>query len=249
MDDYLTVRQVQNLLKVDRITIYRMLRDGRLKGSKIGQQWRFQAREVEALLSGFIEVEDQQEPASASNFPTHCVEAVQNVFAMIAQVGCVTIDREGNCLTGISNPCKFCALIQSTPTGLKACQQSWAQIANDRQKDKGFFSCHAGLQYARSPVNVDGKTIAFVLAGQFYSELPDANGEAQRIGRLAETYQVDFTRLAHAAREIAVLSDSTRSSILPWSVSVAEAIDSILRERAGLVGRLQKIAEISTISL
>jgi excisionase family DNA binding protein len=40
---YLTTRQVQNILQVDRITIYRMLQDGRLKGVKIGQQWRFPA--------------------------------------------------------------------------------------------------------------------------------------------------------------------------------------------------------------
>jgi excisionase family DNA binding protein len=50
MTDLLTTRQVQEILKVDRITIYRMLQDGRLKGVKIGQQWRFARREVERLL-------------------------------------------------------------------------------------------------------------------------------------------------------------------------------------------------------
>ena len=49
-DTLLTTRQVQELLRVDRITVYRMLNDGRLKGVKIGQQWRFPAREVERLL-------------------------------------------------------------------------------------------------------------------------------------------------------------------------------------------------------
>ena len=49
MDDLLTTRQVQQLLKVDRITVYRMVQDGRLKGIKIGQQWRFPLSEVEHL--------------------------------------------------------------------------------------------------------------------------------------------------------------------------------------------------------
>ena len=40
MENYLTTKQVQDLFKVDRITIYRMLQDGRLKGVKIGNQWR-----------------------------------------------------------------------------------------------------------------------------------------------------------------------------------------------------------------
>ena len=41
MDVLLTTREVLDMLKVDRITIYRMLQDGRIKGVKIGQQWRF----------------------------------------------------------------------------------------------------------------------------------------------------------------------------------------------------------------
>lgn len=47
MDDLLTTRQLQDLLRVDRITIYRMLNDGRLRGFKVGGQWRFSPREVE----------------------------------------------------------------------------------------------------------------------------------------------------------------------------------------------------------
>ena len=50
VNDLLTSRQVQEILKVDRITVYRMLNDGRLKGVKIGQQWRFHNSEVERLL-------------------------------------------------------------------------------------------------------------------------------------------------------------------------------------------------------
>ena len=50
MGDLYTVKQVQDLLKVDRITVYRMLQDGRLKGIKIGHQWRFNASELEHLL-------------------------------------------------------------------------------------------------------------------------------------------------------------------------------------------------------
>ena len=52
MDDLLSTRQVLNILKVDRITIYRMLQDGRLQGVKIGQQWRFTRSAVERLIGG-----------------------------------------------------------------------------------------------------------------------------------------------------------------------------------------------------
>ena len=55
MDELITTKQVQDLLQVDRITIYRMLKDGRLKGVKVGKQWRFQTQEIEDLVSGGTE--------------------------------------------------------------------------------------------------------------------------------------------------------------------------------------------------
>ena len=38
MPNLLTAKEVQELLSVDRTTIYRMLKDGRLKGVKVGNQ-------------------------------------------------------------------------------------------------------------------------------------------------------------------------------------------------------------------
>ena len=52
MPDLLTSKQVQEWLLVDRTTVYRMLNDGRLKGTKIGHQWRFRREDVLELLSG-----------------------------------------------------------------------------------------------------------------------------------------------------------------------------------------------------
>ena len=50
VDDLLTTRQLQELLQVDRVTIYRMLNDGRLHGFKVGGQWRFSRQEIESWL-------------------------------------------------------------------------------------------------------------------------------------------------------------------------------------------------------
>ena len=50
IDALLTTRQLQDLLQVDRITIYRMLSDGRLQGFKVGGQWRFSRHAIERWL-------------------------------------------------------------------------------------------------------------------------------------------------------------------------------------------------------
>jgi len=96
MDDLLTTRQVQDRLKVDRITVYRMLQDGRLKGVKIGQQWRFATREVERLLGGAPAEETVGETAAMRAFPTHCVQTIQNLFTLVSAKSVNRSSRRGS---------------------------------------------------------------------------------------------------------------------------------------------------------
>src|SRR3989304_7971 len=49
---FLTTRDLQDLIRVDKSTIYRMAEDGRIPAVKIGRQWRFPADKVEAWLHG-----------------------------------------------------------------------------------------------------------------------------------------------------------------------------------------------------
>src|SRR3970040_519799 len=41
MVPYLTAKDIQELIRVDKSTIYRMAEDGRLPAVKVGRQWRF----------------------------------------------------------------------------------------------------------------------------------------------------------------------------------------------------------------
>ena len=51
MDDaLLSVRDVALYLKLNEQTVYRMAREGKLPATKIGRQWRFSGRMIEALI-------------------------------------------------------------------------------------------------------------------------------------------------------------------------------------------------------
>lgn len=50
MNDVLSVREVAQYLKLNEQTVYRLAREGKLPASKIGKQWRFSRREIEALV-------------------------------------------------------------------------------------------------------------------------------------------------------------------------------------------------------
>ena len=248
MDDLLTVRQVQELLQVDRITVYRMLKDGRLTGVKIGQQWRFSRQEVQVFLSG------NRTPSAPADFttapqalPLHCVELIQNVFADIAEVGSITTDPRGEPLTELSNSCTFCNLIVASPQGRDACIASWRRLADQPEQHPRFATCHAGLQYACARIELNSHLEAMLIAGQFYAAPPDPQEEAERIRRLAEKYGIDPQALLQAACDLTVIDERKRSQLGNWLESVAHTFEDIAHERAMLMDRLRTIAAMSTL--
>jgi excisionase family DNA binding protein len=252
MNDLLTSRQVQELLKVDRITVYRMLQDGRLKGVKIGQQWRFHLNEVERFIGINISDAESAYACPDPNFPTHCVQTIQDLFAEISLISAIVIDMEGNPLTQISHPTRFCQILQNAPSGMTAAQASWKTFVRDSAQVNGatgskFFTCHAGLHYIGAPIIEKDTQIGLFLAGQFYWQAPDPREEAERIRRLAAAHNAPLKDLQEAARDIPVIDPAQQSRVETWPFTAARAVQSILNERLGFVERLNKIANLTQL--
>jgi excisionase family DNA binding protein len=246
----LTSRKVQEILKVDRITIYRMLQDGRLKGVKIGQQWRFHRNEVERLLG--INQLDVEDSPSTNDFPTHCVQTIQDLFADISQISAVVIDMQGNPLTEISHSTSFYQILLSSTSGQAACRTSWNSFASNSTQINGatgskFFTCHAGLHYIGAPIFKKDEQIALFLAGQFYWQPSDPREEAERIRRLAAAHNVSLEDLQTSVREIPVIDPAQHARVEAWPFTAARAVQSILHERIGYVERLQQIASLTQL--
>ncbi len=241
----LTAKQAQELLKVDRTTIYRMLKDGRLNGVKVGHQWRFFTSEVNDLLAGAKRLGENNIPILADILPLHCMQPVQDVFAEIAQVGAVTADKKGHPLTNTSNSCDFCKLILGSNEGRQACIESWGHLVNQKDAAPEFTSCHAGLQYARARIEVHGELIAILVAGQFYIHVPKPEEQQECLQKLAEKYSIDIALLTQAARQIFVLDAHNVPQISGWLEKVAHTFEQISAERADLMNRLRQIAEMS----
>jgi excisionase family DNA binding protein len=247
MDNLLTAKQVQDLLNVDRTTIYRMLKDGRLTGVKVGQHWRFAAHEVNDMLAGSVRVGTETSIRSSA-LPIHCMQSVQDVFADIAELGAVTADKNGNALTRISNSCDFCKLIMGSDEGRMACNESWRILVSQKDESPEFTTCHAGLQYARAKIEVQGELTAILIAGQFYLQEPDAAEEDQRLEVLAKKYRINKELLVQASKQISVLNGGTTSQISDWLERVAYTFEQISAECATFMDRLRQIAEMSALN-
>jgi excisionase family DNA binding protein len=244
----LTAKQAQDLLKVDRTTIYRMLKDGRLNGVKVGNQWRFYASEINNMLSITRQTPTTNMKINKDILPLHCMQPVQDVFAEIAEVGSVTTGNDGVPLTRISNSCDFCKLILGTDEGRQACISSWRKLSEQKENHPEFTKCHAGLSYARGQIDVNSEVIALLVAGQFYISKPDLEEETQRIKELSKKFHIDESLLMQSSKHISILDDRKTDQISGWIEKIVGTFESISSERANMIGRLQQITEMSLIN-
>jgi excisionase family DNA binding protein len=248
MDDLLTTRHVQDILQVDRITIYRMLQDGRINGVKIGQQWRFQRKEVDRIIRRNQPSPEPIQPTTDSNsFPTHCVQTIQDLFSEVGRVGALIIDPEGVPLTEISHPCRYCQVILQSLPGQAACHASWKKFAKQSGTGSRYFTCHAGIQYVSAPILDNEKTIGYFLAGEFYWQSPNLHEEAERSQRLATTLNLEVETLTQSVNTIPVIESKQHSQVEAWPASAARAVQTILHERIGFMERFQQIANLTKI--
>jgi excisionase family DNA binding protein len=252
LDDLLTTRQLQDLLQVDRITIYRMLSNGRLHGFKVGGQWRFSRREIETWLQeqqgrlGAARTPPAEEGIAPSPqaLPISCIQTIQDVCAEALDIAVVTVDPEGSPLVKVSNSCGFCSLILSTGKGHRRCTTAWSQLEHGQ-----MHTCHAGLLCVSAPIQVSDQVVAITAGCQFAAQPANSREHA---------WQVSFPALAAdlglPERELHATADTVRivpAGYLP-RVSrllrrVADTFSEIGQERLELLGRLQHIAEMSRV--
>jgi len=253
VEDLLTTRQLQDLLQVDRITIYRMLQDGRLQGFKVGGQWRFSRQAIEhwlqeqrATLSGSQPPEsaDSQHP-SAATLPISCIRAIQDVFAEALGIGAVTTAVDGTPRTPGAHSCAFCTRILGTEAGRQRCVGSWQAAAAEKGDTPRLATCHAGLCYVWGRIEIRGRFVAATHAGQFLDSAPTGSEWQARLADLASATGISQQELHKALIRVPVL-DETRQQQVPHLLHrVTTTFSEIGEERFDLLARLQRIAEIT----
>ncbi len=227
-------------MNIDRTTVYRMLKDGRLNGIKVGNQWRFPREEIDAILSGgYVSAKKVTGAAKAAGktepLPLSCMQTIQDVFAEVLDVGAIITNPNGEPLTKMSNPCQFCQLILSADSGRQACVESWKKLAQQPTQQTDFDACHAGLLYARSRIIIHHHFKAMFIVGQFYATPPHPTEETRRIKKLSQQHKIDEARLIAAAKLLPVLNQRIQSNIMRWLSKETRTLEIIGTERLDLI--------------
>lgn len=255
-DKLITVRQLQELLGVDRVTIYRLLDAGQLPGFKVGGQWRFSRAEIEAWLArqrggaagSATERRPSKSPApcGVESLPLSCMEPVQDIFAQAVGVAVFSVDPAGKPLTSINNPCAFCEYILPHPEGRARCQASWARLVQNPLESRAQ-RCHAGLRLLAEPVEVYGERLAWVVAGEFVVGSLQLEEMRRRVPDTAHAIGVPADELLRRLSSIYIISPSDETKVAGLLKKVAATFVELTAQRVNLLSRLQHIAELASL--
>jgi excisionase family DNA binding protein len=248
-DELMTTQELQELLRVDRTTVYAMLKSGRLPGFKLGGQWRFSRREVERwLLEQKEEEGDENLPIKPSPavLPLDSVQSIQSIFAEAMGVSSVVTGLDGQPLTEVSNSCHFCDLVRNSPSGRQQCVDSWRTLAGQKERRPRLFACHAGLLYARGRIEVEDEFVAMIFAGEFVLD-GDLEVVKARMEATAEAAGLDRIALEEALKSVRSLTPERADRLMALLARAGEALSAIGRDRLVLLRKLWRIAEVSTL--
>ncbi|MCS6847111.1 MAG: PocR ligand-binding domain-containing protein [Anaerolineae bacterium] len=230
MAGLLTTHQVQDLLKVDRTTIYRMVEAGRLPAIRVGKQWRFEAEEVERWLHERTTLATLERRPHASDkhaadglralLPLECVQMIQDAFAETLGVMMVTTDMVGRPITQVSHPCGFFAALMQDANAIAHCINTWQQLAAAPAIEPRLSPSEMGLLCARGLIRVGSELKGMVVVGgiapdqwppgdDWLSELARAFGadEARVKANVQNVYRLDREQQVKALRAVQRVAD------------------------------------------
>ncbi len=157
----LTAREVQDLLDVDKSTVYRMASDGRLPAIKVGRQWRFPADRISELLQPAGTPRNDE----AGPLPADVLDAVIELAADLLGVMIVVTDMDGVPLSRVVNPCPAFEKQAEDDGFLAECLEDWREFVHDFDLEPRFRPGRHGFECARTFVRRGPELVAMVLAG------------------------------------------------------------------------------------
>jgi excisionase family DNA binding protein len=255
MSEFLTAKDMEELLQVDRSTIYRMAEQGRLPAVKVGKQWRFPSdqianqfgiqRPVQTIQPDVDEalVSINSEEKLAEILPLDCVQLIQDSFSELLGVMMVVTDMEGRPVTEHSNACGLFDAISQVPQAVEQCIHSWQMLATSLELEPRFSQSHLGMLCTRALIRVGTELKGMVIAGCVEpAEWPPAPLEIEGI---AADLGVPAALIEEHLDEVYSLTDSQQETVLIFVQRMANIIAHVVNERKTLMDRLEAIADLT----
>jgi excisionase family DNA binding protein len=247
----LTTRDVQEMIRVDRSTIYRMAEAGRIPAIKVGRQWRFpEDRLIEWLGEHRAPVQEPGSPAPSGRsedisglLPPRTIESLAELIGDVLGTMVVITDMEGHPLTKVANPCGLFRAVQDVPGTIDACVEGWKAFGEDVDLTPHFMPSHLGFLCARGFIRVGPELKGMVIVGGIAPE--DWPPPPDRISRIADALGMDAGEVAAHIEEVYHHDPAHMDWILGRLPGVGTLISHLANERGQLVTKLEAIASLA----
>ena len=254
MTEMLTAKEVQDLLQVDRSTVYRMAEGQRLPAVKIGRQWRFPADQIEkwlvqqanslALTPNVSPNLTQSSLPLIEELPLDCVQLIQDTFADSMGVMMIMADMNGRPVTEVSNPCGL--FTATMPQAMEKCTQQWQEMAATIDMKPKYIVSHLELICTRGLIRqgtqLKGMVFAGGIAPQNWPPTPDV------IEKIAMDLGVETAVITEHINEVYTLDEDQQTHVLSLVQRVADIVSHILNERGQLLSKLDAIANLTAVT-
>lgn len=245
---YLTTRQLQELLQVDRLTIYRMLDAGEIPAFKIGRQWRFDSREIKRWLGEQSDTQnlvgEQAAPLSTSTqseeLPLPYLQRLQDSFAQTLGLSLVIVTNQAQLITQPSNEQAFGQILQTSSEGISYLAEL-RKGAWDRSGLEESQSCLGVLWHA---LQLGEQQQAMICCGPIlYAEHKHAlASELERIGAMTG---FPSESLNEALLKTPALQPKERAQVARVLASFAVAVEVLVEQQHSFQQHLQKIVALA----
>jgi excisionase family DNA binding protein len=243
---FLTTKDLQDLIKVDKSTIYRMAEDGRIPAVKVGRQWRFPAEAVEAWLGNAPLGNGHSNGRSPRLVGLLGVDVAQTVVDFAADalgVMAVLTDMDGEPITEVARPCGLFAAVADRPGVHARCIESWARYGLAPELVPAFRRSDFGFLCARTFVRSGSELLGMVIAGGIARA--DWPPPPEEIRSVAATLGVEAELVAAHVDEVYRLDAAGREHVLAVLPRAGVLISNLVEDRQRHAGTLAAIADLA----
>lgn len=240
---YLTTKDLQDLIRVDKSTIYRMAEDGRIPAVKVGRQWRFPEHAVRQMLGDLpaSEPTPKQRTLLASLDPA-ATQAVADLAAETFGAMVVITGMNGQPVTDVSNPCGFFTTLANQPDVLPRCIDTWAHYGDAPDLVPAFRPSEFGFLCARSFIRVGNELLGMMIVGGIAPTIWPPSDEAIRA--IASGFGVDPALVRDHIHEVYRLDDSGMARVLDLLPQFGILLSRMAASSNSMVDRLDAIASL-----
>ncbi|MCB0104930.1 MAG: helix-turn-helix domain-containing protein [Caldilineaceae bacterium] len=272
MAELLTTRQVTELLKIDRTTIYRMVESGQLPAIRVGKQWRFTREAIEQFLAAPLSATKPAEAAkqqtngqppphaptgaaqrrqvSPSNLerslsellPLAAAQLIQDLTADALGVTIVITDMDGKPVTNVSNACGLYQTLLADNAAVAHCIQEWQHFAGRVTLAPKFMPNQMGLLCARGLIRTGNALKGMV----FFGGIAPAQWppDNAEVAEIAAHFQLPVHVLAPHMDEVYRLNQQQQTFVLSFVQRIADIFSLLLQDHGALYDQIAVLQEV-----